>query len=110
LEDNSYINLSGNILMSEEGEKKEEVPVLGRVDRAFARISTYLTQQISRFVAFLFFLFTLGAVYGWWLCWRGVPNQELLIIAPAILGIIAYYNRTFAIVMFVAIILLFVIL
>lgn len=61
----------------------------------------FVSKQISIFVAFLFFIFTLGAVYGWFLISIGTQYVEYLIILPAVMGIIAYYNRIFAIAVFV---------
>lgn len=82
---------------------------LGTVDKLFERLSNYVTRRISVFVAFLFFIFTLGSVYGSWIIIRKAPLAEILIIIPALMGLLAYYNRSFATAIFGAIILLFVI-
>ncbi len=80
-----------------------------RVDNWFGKISDYVTGGISSFVAFLFFVFAAGAIYGS----LAISKSQLgtyLIIAPAIIGLIAYYNRGFSIIMFAGIILVFVVL
>ncbi len=91
------------------GEEKKENGKAGRIDSFFVGVADYIGKQISRFVAFLFFVFTAGAVYGALLAYRQVQFAELFIILPAALGIIAYYNRTFALVIFIAVVLLFVV-
>ena len=92
--------------MDDENKEPEE---LSTVDKIFARIANYISQRISTFVAFLFFIFTLGAVYGAWIVIRKSPMIEILIIIPALMGLLAFYNRSFATAIFAAIIFLFVI-
>lgn len=85
-------------------------PKLGNVDGWFSKIVGYTTTQISRFVAFLFLLFFLGAVYGLIVAGRDTELKTYLIIAPAVLGLIAYYDRGFAVLLFILLIVFFVIL
>lgn len=70
-------------------------------DNLFDRILKYITTGIQRFVAFLFFLFTAGAVYGIFITRASPAAQPFLLIAPAAVGLLAYYNRAFAIWAFV---------
>lgn len=86
-------------------EKPEEV--LGRVDKYFDRISSWLSQRISAFVAFLFLLFAAGAFYGAFLVPVFSEFSAYLLAAPIVFALIAYYNRTAAIVLFVALIFAF---
>ena len=76
----------------------------GRVDGFFDKIAHYIGTGIQRFVSFLFFLFTAGAVFGYWVAISGNPFDEYFILAPAIMGIVAYYNRTAAILLFIILI------
>ncbi|MEM4327089.1 MAG: hypothetical protein QXZ13_02895 [Candidatus Diapherotrites archaeon] len=74
------------------------------IDKLFNDLLNYMTKSISTFVAFLFMLITVGAVIGYVIGIR--REDEWLIMAPAIIGLIAYYNRAFAIVIFAILILL----
>jgi len=65
-------------------------------DKFFSSIGNYITAGISRFVAFLFILISLGAFYGFLVSSRQGDAGVFLLIAPAIAGLIAYYNRAFA--------------
>jgi len=67
-------------------------------DNWFQKIEDYITSGISRFVAFLFFLVTLGAVLGYIVAIRG--EGEYLILVPAAAGILSYYSRDFAVAAF----------
>ena len=75
-----------------------------RMDPWFERTQKYITDSIQRFVASLFILISAGAVIGFMLAQR--PGGEFLIIVPAVAGLIAYYNRDFAMVVFSIVILL----
>jgi hypothetical protein len=76
---------------------------LGRVDCIFDRFSSYLSDRISTFVAFLFVLIALGGFYGYFIVPRFPEFSIYLLIAPLGIALIAYYNRTFATIMFVAV-------
>ena len=83
---------------------------IGRVDRAFERVSSYLSDRISAFVAFIFVMIALGTFYGIYFVPR-FPNLEIyLLLAPLGLALVAYYNRTFATILFAAILLVVVLL
>ena len=81
-----------------------------KVDEILTRISNYVTGTISSFVAFLFFLFALGAIYGALIVSRYPHLGIYLIIAPALVGLIAYYSRTFSLIIFAGVVLFFLIL
>lgn len=86
-------------------EKETSSSKTGTVDTWFGKLFDNLGGAISSFIAFLFILFTLGAVYGYVVFTR-LPNlAPLLIATPAIIGLIAYYNRNFALILFVALML-----
>lgn len=87
-------------------EKKEDI--LGRTDRYFSRISGWLSERISAFVAFLFLLFGAGAVYATFIVPRLPEFAPYLLAAPFVLALIAYYNRTAATILFAALLLFFV--
>ncbi|MFH1256935.1 MAG: hypothetical protein V1494_06625 [Candidatus Diapherotrites archaeon] len=72
-----------------------------RTDSWFDKLSDYVTGTISGFVAFLFFLFAAGAVYGALIVAKGSPFGGYLIVLPAVLGLITYYSRDIALVVFV---------
>lgn len=77
-----------------------------RTDPFFTQVSNYVTGKIAAFVAFLFVLILLGELYA--LVVLGVPIRQAdtaLLIAPAIIGLIAYYNRDVAIALFALLIL-----
>ena len=65
------------------------------------KLSNYVTQSISSFVAFLFFLFFAGAVFGALIVAKETPLGGYLILLPAILGLITYYSRDIALVIFI---------
>ncbi|MCR4368856.1 MAG: hypothetical protein NUV67_03040 [archaeon] len=86
-----------------EGEKKDST-----TDSFFSRLEGYISGGISRFVAFLFFLVTIGAFYGYFLSKRDTDASQYLLLAPAVIGLLAYYDRAFALIIF-ALLVVFVI-
>ncbi|MCX6803641.1 MAG: hypothetical protein NTY48_03650 [Candidatus Diapherotrites archaeon] len=69
-------------------------------DKWFGKIQADIDKKIANFVAFFFFMIALGALAGVIIAQRH-PNQAMLaVIAPAVTGLIAYYNRAFAAVVF----------
>jgi hypothetical protein len=80
----------------------------GWVEKRFSTFADYIGSQISTFVAFLFLLFALGAFFGAFVYTRFPEIAIYFIIAPAALGLIAYYNRTVAVVLFVVFLAFFV--
>src|SRR3989344_4770952 len=57
-------------------------------DNWYDQIATVVSEQVSTFVAFIFFLITIGAIYGALVAARNPVLEPLLVIAPAILGLI----------------------
>ena len=82
-------------------EAKPSSPIMGKVDKVFDKFSSYLNARISVFVAFLFMLIALGTFYGYFIIPRFQELSLYLLIAPVVLAIIAYYNRTFASILFI---------
>ena len=71
-----------------------------KIDAYFTKMSKYVSAKIGHFVAFMFFLFALGA-FAMIMVLQKYPHQALLVIAvPAVAGLLAYYNRTVAVVLF----------
>ncbi len=75
-------------------------------DGLFERAQGYITKSISRFVAFLFILVSIGAVMGYFVAQQ--RGTEFLVIVPAFAGILAYYNRDFAVALFAVFLLLII--
>ena len=86
------------------GEEKENE--LKGIDKWFNKLDNYFTGKIAAFVAFLFFLFTVGAVFGAVSVWKLPGLAPYIIMVPAFLGLIAYYSRGFATLMFIAVLLI----
>ncbi len=70
-------------------------------DNFFQKVEDYITGAISTFVAAVFFLISLGVVYGFLVSRANPDIQPILYAAPLLAGIIAYYNRAFAIWIFI---------
>lgn len=64
-------------------------------DNVFKKVEDYITKSIQSFVAFLFILVSIGAVIGYLVAQK--PGSEWLVLVPAAAGLIAYYNRDFAV-------------
>ena len=92
--------------MGDEKEVADSGPVLGTIDRLFNRFSSYLSDRISTFVAFLFLLIALGGVFGFFIVPHFGELAIYVLMAPLVLALIAYYNRTFASILFIGIILI----
>ena len=81
-----------------------------KCDPFFDKVSNYVTGKIATFVAFLFFLIAIGAIYA-----VVITNAPLttvttvLILAPAVVGLLAYWNRDIAVIIFVVFIITFLI-
>jgi ABC-type multidrug transport system fused ATPase/permease subunit len=88
---------------------KAESNDIHSVDQWFNKVLEYIGQKISTFIAFLFFLFTMGAVFGAVSIVRFPEYAPIMIFAPAALGLVAYYNRTIATIAFIVLIVLFII-
>lgn len=81
-----------------------------KFDDWYKKIQDYLTKKIGTFVAFLFVLFSMGALIAIIIMSKYPQHAFLVALIPAIAGIIAYYNRAFATgIFFVLIIAMFII-
>jgi hypothetical protein len=81
-----------------------------RVDSWYDRLLRLISASISRFVAAIFLLFALGAFYGFIVAAKWPHLAHYLLAAPVVLAIFAYYDRTFATVVFAGMLLIFIIL
>lgn len=81
-------------------EEKKEASKANRVDSFFQRLSGRVGERISTFVAFLFLLLTIGIAIGIYIAFREPEYIYQAIAAPVILGLISYYNRDIAMVLF----------
>ena len=82
------------------------VEVQKTIDSWFVKIQKSVGTGIGHFVAFFFFSITIGAFIGI-MVMQNYPGQAMLaIIMPALAGALAYYNRTFAVVVFIFMLLL----
>ena len=81
----------------------------GKVDSWFGKIENYVTGVIGAFVAFLFLIFAGGAAFPLFVA-ESLPEKAFLVVLiPAASGILAYYNRTYAILVFIVLIAMVVI-
>ena len=102
--------------MAHEEEKHSESPKSkdksnSMSDNIFGKIVDYIQGGIATFVAFLFLLITIGAIYGALVVTHSGGIQgiaPILLITPALLGFVAYYNRDFAVAIFILLILFFI--
>ena len=79
-------------------------PEKGTIVGFFQQLEDFITTGISKFIAALFILISLGGLFGWFVAQKGGPFVWLLIL-PAIIGLFAFYNRGFAVFGFVLILL-----
>ena len=77
------------------------------VDKIFGRVMDYIGEKIAKLVAFMLLIITIGAIFGFYVAQKS--GNPLFLLIPACLGIVAYYERDIATLIFVGI-LLFVIL
>lgn len=90
--------------MSEEKKQEDKKTIFSlkpsKTDPWLEKLSAYITASISSFVAFLFFVLTVGMIFGFIAVKRFPDISTWLILLPAILGLFAYYNRDFALFFF----------
>jgi hypothetical protein len=82
------------------------------VENLFDRLWNFAGKSISVLVAVSFMIFTLGSLFGYFIAMHaGKFGQEiaLILIVPPVLGLLAYYYRTFAIICFILFLLLILI-
>ncbi|MCX6798661.1 MAG: hypothetical protein NTW59_01020 [Candidatus Diapherotrites archaeon] len=89
-------------------DSKEAKDDIGTADKWFGKLSDWLGEKISAFVAFLFLLFAAGALYGTFIVPRFQQLGALLLAAPIVLAAVAYYNRAAALVLFGGLMLFFI--
>jgi hypothetical protein len=77
----------------------------GQVDKWFTKISDSVSEKIGGFVAFMFFLVALGALASLIVVHKWPEFGYLTVIVPVIAGVLAYYDRTIATVLFTLLIL-----
>ena len=77
-------------------------------EKLFDNIWAYVGKSVSLLVAFTFMIFALGSLFGYFIAMHISLRQEiiLLLLIPPLLGLIAYYYRTFAIICFIIFIIL----
>ena len=82
------------------------VEINKKIDSWYKKIQDYLTKKIGTFVAFMFFLYAIGALTTILVMTKYPQHIYLIVIIPAIAGVISYYNRAFATATFFLIMLL----
>ena len=95
----------------ESGNPKSTSDKKSMSDDLFNKIIDYVQGGISTFVAFLFLLITVGAIFGALVVAHsgGIEGiAPILLITPALLGFVAYYNRDFAVAIFVLLFIFFI--
>jgi len=73
-------------------------------EKMFDKIWAFAGKSVSILVAFTFIIFSLGSLFGYFIAMHMSLRQEVvfLLLVPPLLGLIAYYYRTFAIICFIA--------
>lgn len=75
-------------------------------DKWFGKIQADIGKKIENFVAFFFFMIAAGILIGVVIV-QHYPQQAMLaVLFPAAAGIFAYYNRAFAVAVFVIMLIL----
>lgn len=82
----------------------------GKVDSWFEKIQDYVTEVIGAFVAFLFLIFALGAGFALFVAKQWPDKAFFIVLIPAASGLLAYYNRTYATLVFIGLVALVVLL
>jgi len=71
----------------------------------FDKIWKFAGKSVSVLVASMFMVFALGSLFGYFVAMhsnRFGQEVAMILLVPPILGLIAYYYRTFAIICFIA--------
>ena len=91
----------------EKHEEKKETgsKTNGEADKFFGKIADYFSEKITAFVVFLFLLFGAGMLYGRYVVMNSIVPEIYLLALPFLVAAIAYYNRFFAVIVFVLFIL-----
>jgi hypothetical protein len=69
---------------------------MGVADNWFEKLAGKVNSSIKVFSAAIFFLFSLGMVYG--IYFFTMDARPFFLIIPPILGLMAYYSRNFALI------------
>lgn len=77
-----------------------------KIDGIYSKIQKRVTGTISEFVAFFFFIIALGSLITIYIVNQFPQHAFWVVLTPALAGIIAYYNRAFATIIFLGMILL----
>lgn len=76
--------------------------------KGFDKIWDAISKSTSILVASAFIIFALGSLFGYFIATTSnfAQGMEFLLLIPPVLGLIAYYYRTFAIIVFILFLLL----
>lgn len=85
--------------------------IFAPLERIFDKLWKFAGKSVSILVSFTFMIFALGSIFGYIIAGQVNLRQEiaLILLIPPILGLIAYYYRTFAIICFIAFLLIILI-
>ncbi len=84
-----------------------ETPLLDRASTVFDKFVLWAANSMQKIVAFGFFFFAAGGVYGWLITTHAVQNLWLWLGVPFLFAVLAYYSRFFATMAFVAALFIF---
>lgn len=77
------------------------VEIQKSTDKWFTKLMADVTKKIEHFVAFLFFIITIAMWFGIFIVQR-FPHQAILaVVLTALAGLVAYFNRAFAVAVFI---------
>jgi hypothetical protein len=82
------------------------------IESLFDRLFNFAGKSISVLVAFTFMVFAIGSLFGYFIAMHATAIKQelaLILLIPPVLGLIAYYYRTFAIICFIAFLLIILI-
>ncbi len=88
------------------GEEKNSS--VGKTDKWYNKVMGYLTGQISKFVAFLYLVMAIGIVIGGLVITKTPHLFPIVVGFYAVSGLIAYYNRDIATILFVLFLIFFI--
>ena len=78
---------------------------MGVGDNWFEKLGAKINSSIKMFAASIFFLFSLGMVYG--IYFFTMDARPFFLIVPPFLGLMAYYSRNFALLALAAALVIF---
>ncbi|MBS3062053.1 MAG: hypothetical protein J4215_05720 [Candidatus Diapherotrites archaeon] len=77
---------------------------MGMTENFFSYLMKIFTASIKGFVAFLFFVFSAGMLFGLFIS----RFDPVFLFLPPLLGLVSYYNEKVAILAFVLLLLIFI--